>query len=488
MPARTRVLVVVRNLNVRRKLATTLGRAGYDVFQAEDRTDGLPLLYEAQPDLIFLDVTARPDDTWETFSRIRLLTDTPIILLADRPPRETDQSLEEQNAFALLQPLSSKAVLTQAKAVLRRSHACTCPPTATGPYPPAALGVEAKIPPERLSWLMELLSKSRRSCTPEHIVDPSLLDHARTVSNADWIALYSIPQAGLSPSSRFTFELFPPELPWSEAQVQFMQARMADAVQARQVLVGGKSTLWHESQSACDPEAVGLGSFAVVPLIDRERVHGALAAVKRAEPSRVLGPEQIQFIYIVAEAVALGIDNVWLAQQRSAASLLDATTQIYGHAYLDQIVAAENRRCERYGRPFALVRIDWLNFQEFCEARGGRACMETLSAMANLIRKHLRAADIVARYGDRAIALFLPETNSAGGQCVAARIMQLVQASFANDATGLHPVVAATVERQRQESYPKMSDGSEPELAPREGLPPENPAGESGGSTPGIQA
>ncbi len=467
MTARTRIVVILRHPDLRRKLATMLTKAGYDVFQAEDRVDGLPLLYQVQPNLIFLEVVAQQNASWETFSRIRLLTKTPVILLADQPPRRTDQSLEKENAFVLLQPFANKAAIAQAKAVLKQfdesgwSSASQETPASRTPSD------ESSILPEQLSCLTKLLSSINRTGPVEQIVDLAMLNQLRMVSKADWIAFCHIAPDDATHSLPIRFQLLPETPPWSETQAEFMRARFAEAVESRQVCVSDKTATWQISATAWNLERAGLGSFAIVPLIGRDRVHGALAAVNRVEPSDGLVSEQIQFIHTVAEAIALAMDNVCLMQQRGSADILDESTGVYSSAYLEQIVAMEGQRRNRYGRPFARVTIDWLNFQLFDEGYGRRACMETLGAMANLVRKHLRAADIVARSGDRAIALVLPETNGAGGQRVADRMVEVIQAGFATSATAIRPVVSAVVETEWKEPYDKSGRNAEPDLAAR---------------------
>ncbi len=452
MPARTRILVILRDPDVRRKLVTLLGKAGYDVFQAEDRADGLPLLYEVQPSLIFLEVVAQQDENWETFSRIRLLTNTPIILLADQPLRTNEQSLEKENAFVLVQPLSSKAVLAQAKAVLKPSDGNVPRSTSIVASAARAPHMESQAPSEQLSWLIALLSKIKTAWEADAVVDAVLLDHLRAISKAGWIALYLLRPEDTTRLAPATFQLLPEEPPWSEKQIQFLQARIAQAVESRQTCISAQAATGEIAPSVWSAQEAGLGPFVIVPLIGRERIHGALAAINPVEPSSGLMPEQIQLVHTVAQALALAMDSAVLVQRRGAAAILDETTGIYSDAYLSHLLALESERRNRYGRPFALVRIDWLNAPEFDKACGYPAFIETLGKMANLLRKQLRAVDIVARCGDRGIALALPETDSAGGQRVAERVAQVIEANISNNTGAVHPIIITRVDTEWDQS------------------------------------
>jgi len=83
-PNPPRILVVDDDANLVRLLRESLEAAGYDVHAAENGLDGLRQLYALRPDLLVLDVMMPRMDGWETLSRVREVSDVPVIMLTAR--------------------------------------------------------------------------------------------------------------------------------------------------------------------------------------------------------------------------------------------------------------------------------------------------------------------------------------------------------------------------------------------------------------------
>ncbi len=106
MHAHRRALVMHHDADLRNRIEQSLIDVGWDVFQAVDRADALPMLYRVHPDLILMQVNADHPEGGEDFSRIRFFTDSPIILLADRVPWANCRLPSPSNAIMLLEPTS----------------------------------------------------------------------------------------------------------------------------------------------------------------------------------------------------------------------------------------------------------------------------------------------------------------------------------------------------------------------------------------------
>ncbi len=108
-----RALVIHQGGDIRCQLEAGLAKAGYQVFLALGRADGLPLMYEVKPHLIFLGVGQEHEDIWETLSRIRLLTDIPTILLVDDIPPEARSAVPQSNTVILPAESSISTIMEQ---------------------------------------------------------------------------------------------------------------------------------------------------------------------------------------------------------------------------------------------------------------------------------------------------------------------------------------------------------------------------------------
>jgi hypothetical protein len=107
--------VIHKGGDFRCQLEAGLAKSGYQVFLALGRSDGLPLMYEMKPHLIFLGVGQDHEDIWETLSRIRLLTDIPTILLVDNIPSEAASAASQPNTVFLPADSPISTIMAQIK-------------------------------------------------------------------------------------------------------------------------------------------------------------------------------------------------------------------------------------------------------------------------------------------------------------------------------------------------------------------------------------
>src|SRR5436305_1023948 len=75
------VLVIDDDTTLLLLLRQSLEKAGYTVLTATNGLAGLQQMYEHHPDLIVLDVMMPRMDGWETVSRIREMSQVPVIML-----------------------------------------------------------------------------------------------------------------------------------------------------------------------------------------------------------------------------------------------------------------------------------------------------------------------------------------------------------------------------------------------------------------------
>ena len=119
---RKRALMIHHNLRLRHQLADGLAESGWGVFEAESRTDGLPLLFDVRPDVIFLEVITRLDESWDTLRSIRLFTSAPVIILADQPSDAIERPVENSTAAALIESVPMERVVAVAKGLGKLSN------------------------------------------------------------------------------------------------------------------------------------------------------------------------------------------------------------------------------------------------------------------------------------------------------------------------------------------------------------------------------
>ena len=90
-----------------------------------ERSYGLQLLFAHKPDIVLLDMIMPKMDGWQTCSRIRDVSDVPIIILTGEKSDEDDivRGLEYGADDYLLKPVGNRELVARVQAVLRRAEA-----------------------------------------------------------------------------------------------------------------------------------------------------------------------------------------------------------------------------------------------------------------------------------------------------------------------------------------------------------------------------
>jgi DNA-binding response OmpR family regulator len=115
------VLVVDDDADIRGLVRELLERSGYDVLEAPDGNEGLKVFYAEQPDLVILDVSMPGLDGWEVLTRIRELSDVPVLMLTARAGElEKVRGLRGGADDYVTKPFGRQELLARVDAAMRR--------------------------------------------------------------------------------------------------------------------------------------------------------------------------------------------------------------------------------------------------------------------------------------------------------------------------------------------------------------------------------
>lgn len=98
-----------------------------------------------------------------------------------------------------------------------------------------------------------------------------------------------------------------------------------------------------------------------------------------------------------------------LQQQLQEQSTQDPLTGLFNRRYLGDAMARELSRCARSGLPLSILLVDIDHFKRINDAFGHQAGDAVIVHLAQLLREHARAADVVCRYGGEEFLLLCPE-------------------------------------------------------------------------------
>lgn len=105
-------------------------------------------------------------------------------------------------------------------------------------------------------------------------------------------------------------------------------------------------------------------------------------------------------------------------QERAYEVFIDRETGLYDRRTMWSRLAEEVSRTRRYRYPLALMLLSF-------ESLNPRLAVEYLFQLAQILKRHTRASDFLARYSEDTLALLLPCTDERGALRLAERIRQL---------------------------------------------------------------
>ena len=101
-----------------------LTQKGYEVLKASNGQESLRVFFDHRPDLVLLDIEMPKMDGWQTCSRIRDVSDVPIVMLTGKQKSEADivRGLDYGADDYLIKPVGNKELVARVRAVLRRAE------------------------------------------------------------------------------------------------------------------------------------------------------------------------------------------------------------------------------------------------------------------------------------------------------------------------------------------------------------------------------
>ncbi len=138
----------------------------------------------------------------------------------------------------------------------------------------------------------------------------------------------------------------------------------------------------------------------------------------------------------------LALSAVFLRELTRTAKLAitDGLTGLFNHRHMQQRLAEEVARAERFGHPVSVLMIDIDRFKRFNGTYGHQAGDRVLAAIARLIRETIRATDVPARYGGEELAVILPQTSLVNACGLAERLRVAVEGLKFQPRRATHPV------------------------------------------------
>lgn len=172
-----------------------------------------------------------------------------------------------------------------------------------------------------------------------------------------------------------------------------------------------------------------------LPLVVDHRPLGLIVlgwqTVQQAE-----GQHRLSFAALMAQQIALGLENAHLYNQVKAMALSDGLTGLANRRNFDMFLEAELRRAASLKRPLSLIMFDLDRFKSYNDAYGHLTGDQLLAQIGQILRQNVRGIDFPARYGGEEFSIILPECSNSEAVMIAENIRKIVESSQFPDNQG----------------------------------------------------
>ncbi|MBI4160994.1 MAG: diguanylate cyclase [Acidobacteria bacterium] len=185
-------------------------------------------------------------------------------------------------------------------------------------------------------------------------------------------------------------------------------------------------------------------SVLCVPLRSRGRIIGALQLVNRQGGGRFSGAAR-DLLTGLMEPASIAIENALLFRKAEELSTTDDLTQLHNSRYLNQYLQREVERSRRYNLEVSLIFLDLDGFKNVNDRHGHLAGSRALVEVGEVLRRTVRAIDVVSRFGGDEFTVILPQTGVEGAATIAERIRARIEAAVFLQDLGLKVRITASL-------------------------------------------
>jgi diguanylate cyclase (GGDEF)-like protein len=165
-----------------------------------------------------------------------------------------------------------------------------------------------------------------------------------------------------------------------------------------------------------EPEAL-----IAVPLVARGQLKGTLNIYRVGEDA-AFTDEEFLLAKRFGDAAALAIDNAHIRARLEHQAETDALTGLYNHRAFHDRLRQELLRASAAKETVALVMLDLDDFKKVNDVYGHGIGDHLLQQVADVLRRSVRATDVVCRVGGEEFAVILPTGDIRSSTTLAERI------------------------------------------------------------------
>jgi len=174
-------------------------------------------------------------------------------------------------------------------------------------------------------------------------------------------------------------------------------------------------------------------SIIALPLVVRGEVIGVFEVIN-VEDEKFFREKYLPHLAILADYVAIAVDNVRNLQKLQARTFIDEVTGFYNTRYLIFSLDHLIPQIREQGGEFSVVFLDLDNFKAVVDGYGHLRGSKVLGEVARVIHPILGPDDSLVRYGGDEFIILLPHRGKARALELTRRLRErLNQTSFLTD-------------------------------------------------------
>jgi two-component system, cell cycle response regulator len=166
-------------------------------------------------------------------------------------------------------------------------------------------------------------------------------------------------------------------------------------------------------------------SLLVIPLLLRDRVLGTL--ILGAQRKHAFGDSVRPTLEVLARHLAVSLSNARMVQKLETMATTDGMTGLLNKRAMIEQAEQKISAAARFGRKLSVLVTDIDFFKKVNDTYGHDIGDVVIKGLGDILRKHKRTTDVVARFGGEEFVVLCEQTDEHGAMLLAERIREELQ-------------------------------------------------------------
>ena len=176
--------------------------------------------------------------------------------------------------------------------------------------------------------------------------------------------------------------------------------------------------------------------------IEIDAVVAGVLTIVRVESGRRFTDLELRIADLLTAQATIALRNADLHARVAEAAVRDPLTGLLNRRYFDTALGHAFAAARRSGAPLSVIVLDLDRFSAVNNDHGHTVGDDVLRRVADVLRVHVRDADIVARYGGEEFVIIAPGASRDEAVEVAERVRGAVARSSSRPIDGMHVPIA----------------------------------------------